>query len=238
MSTVLEDSYSFTIQRDGKTVRVTQTLREVPVEQLVAADIAARRQWPKYGVEKGAPPGASKNTTDVEENEVVLRLFPKTAKPSKDTEQQAPDKKQAVMSTIACRNCGGQHFSHTCPFKDRIAGATTEEEPVPESTNGKYVPPGRKGGILPRDDRDELKTLRVSNLPEDIDDRQLRAAFNKLGSVTRCHVVREKDTNKCRGFAFISFDTREGAERAYQHLNGKAIGHLVMRVEFSKKKPT
>lgn len=221
----------YRLNEAGKKVKVTQKVRETEIEKSIENQIEARRQWAPFGLEKGkdaSVPGL--------EDEVQLKLFPKTAKPNKDAENE-PTKRQGVMSSIKCRVCYGDHFTKICPYKDKL-GST--EPAVPESTPGRYQPPtsGRPGmgGPPGREERDDSATLRISNLSESTNEDVLVSLFGRNGRrVMRCHVARNKDTGVSRGFAFISFDSRETAERAKQELSGRAIGHLVMNVDFPRK---
>lgn len=241
---------------DGKKIKVTRKIREHAVEaSAVSAAVASRHGWARYGlaVEDARARKGAEYKPDYGE-EVILRLSPKSAKPDKQAEEDAPVKKAAVMTGVHCRTCGGEHFTHKCPFKDKLGGI---EEPspglegspgvmtpplggVPGGAPGRYQPPSLRGGVIPppgrgpMDDRDE-NTLRVSNIPENAQDMALRMLFSKFGRVKRCHVVRDRMTGQGRGFAFVTFETTAQAERARDICDGKPLDHLIMHVEFSKK---
>lgn len=170
-----------------------------------------------------------------------------------------------AKKVVQCRTCGGDHFTSRCPYKEALGAADAtpgEGSPVPTgpvaaNTPGaaagaagaggsSYVPPhlrNRPAGSLgltdpgrtPIADRDDHTTLRVTNLSEDIMEDELRALFNKCGRVSRCHLVKDRDTGRNRGFAFVSFDLRSQAENACRSLNGFALDNLIMSVEFAKK---
>ncbi|PRT53943.1 Eukaryotic translation initiation factor 3 subunit G [Wickerhamiella sorbophila] len=212
----------YRLNEAGKKVKVTQKVRETEVARSIEGQIEARRQWACYR-NKDAP------APSVEEN-VQLKLFPKTAKPEKG-QDAAPPKRR--VASIVCRTCQGDHYTNACPYKEKLGIVT--EPAIPETTPGRYQPPTR-GGMYAREERDDSATLRVSNLPDSINEDVLAALFGRNGRrIVRCHVARNKDTHQSRGFAFIAFDTRESAERAKQELHGKAIGHLVMYVDFPRK---
>lgn len=89
---------------------------------------------------------------------------------------------------------------------------------------------GPPGGGLSRDD---LPTLRVTNLSEDADDEDLRMLFSRFGRVIRVYVGRDRETGACKGFAFVSFESREDADRARQRVDGKGYDNLILSVNWS-----
>ncbi|KAE8814321.1 putative RNA-binding protein [Hordeum vulgare] len=62
-------------------------------------------------------------------------------------------------------------------------------------------------------------TLYITGLSSRVTDKELREYFNKEGKVVSCHVVLEPHTRVSRGFAFITMDTVEDAERCIKYLN-------------------
>lgn len=68
------------------------------------------------------------------------------------------------------------------------------------------------------------KRLFVGNLPYSSTPDELRTLFGQCGNVTDVHIVMDRETNRPRGFAFVSFATDEEAARAVQQLAGKDVG--------------
>ena len=62
--------------------------------------------------------------------------------------------------------------------------------------------------------------LYVGNLSYDVSKTVLQDAFAQHGPVQDIHVVTDRVTGKARGFAFVTMETKEGAEAAIQALNG------------------
>jgi RNA-binding protein Musashi len=54
--------------------------------------------------------------------------------------------------------------------------------------------------------------MRVSQLPDEFKDY-----FNKFGRVTDCVIMKDKDTQKPRGFGFVSFETEEDVDEVLAH---------------------
>ncbi|THY58986.1 translation initiation factor 3, RNA-binding subunit [Aureobasidium pullulans] len=105
-----------------------------------------------------------------------------------------------------------------------------------------YVPPHlRKGGAATGErmggkfERDDLATLRVTNVSEFAEEDELRALFERFGRVTRVFLAKDRETGKAKGFAFVSFVDRSDAAVACEKMEGYGYGHLILRVEFAKK---
>jgi len=74
-----------------------------------------------------------------------------------------------------------------------------------------------------------VKTLYVGNLPEDVDDKGLRALFVDHGEVAAATVVVDPATGRSRGFGFVDMDAA-GAARAIDALDGRATPDGLLRV--------
>jgi translation initiation factor 3 subunit G len=156
--------------------------------------------------------------------------------------------------SIKCRICSGDHFTTKCPFKDTMApegepGATPADLGMDDAPSGglgqggsSYVPPHlRKGGAGTGErmggkyERDDLATLRVTNVSEFAEENDLRDMFERFGRVTRVFLAKDRETLRAKGFAFVSFADRSDAARACEKMDGYGFGHLILKVEFAKK---
>lgn len=83
------------------------------------------------------------------------------------------------------------------------------------------------------------KRLYVGNLPYDVDEASLRAAFGQDGrSVERVHIVLDRETQRPRGFAFVEMATDEQARQAIATLDGTVLGARQLRVtEAEERRP-
>jgi len=251
-----ETIISYRLNDNGQKVKVTQRIRKRTIKQVVNPRVAERRQWAKFGEEKGKPAGPSTDTTSIAENIIFKPSV--NWKASQAEEKNAFEQKAATLkdTKIKCRICGGEHWTSKCPYKDTMApegenGAGLvpgDEEPAAEGpgglglAGGSYVPPHLrgKGGSGERMgggkyDRDDLATLRVTNLSEGADEMELKELFGRWGSVTRVFLAKDRETGRAKGFAFVSYADRLQAERACEKMDGFGYLHLILRVEFAKK---
>ncbi|RMZ81730.1 hypothetical protein DV738_g2107, partial [Chaetothyriales sp. CBS 135597] len=174
----------------------------------------------------------------------------------KSLKEQLRDKK------VKCRICQGEHFTARCPYKDTMApaddGTTPAADPMADGTEeaggaggksgglgagtGGYVPPHLRGKATGagermggKYERDDLATLRVTNVSEMAEEQELRDIFERYGRVTRVFLAKDRDTGRAKGFAFISYVDRADAARACEKLDGYGYKFLILKVEFAKK---
>jgi len=65
--------------------------------------------------------------------------------------------------------------------------------------------------------------LYIGNLPFGIDDEKLRKLFSAHGKVEEATVIKDKFSGRSKGFGFVTFATKEEAEKAIKELNDKEI---------------
>lgn len=63
----------------------------------------------------------------------------------------------------------------------------------------------------------------VGNMSYDTTDNDLRELFAAYGEVSSVNVVKDRDTGRPRGFAFVEMATKEAAQAAITALNGKEV---------------
>ena len=83
--------------------------------------------------------------------------------------------------------------------------------------------------------RDDLPTLRITSLSTDATDDDLRELFSRFGRVARANVVKDRETKESKGFGFVSFDSRQDAEKALQKMNGFGYDSLILSVSWSRE---
>lgn len=61
----------------------------------------------------------------------------------------------------------------------------------------------------------------VGNLPYEVTDYDLEAAFTSYGSVESAQVISDRDTGRSKGFGFVEMPESGEAEAAISGLNGQ-----------------
>ncbi|CAM8934696.1 unnamed protein product [Rhodiola kirilowii] len=79
-------------------------------------------------------------------------------------------------------------------------------------------------------------TLYVTGLSTRVTERQLEEHFSKEGKVASCFLVMEPRTRISRGFAFITMDSVEDANRCIKHVNQSVLEGRYITVEKSRRK--
>lgn len=178
---------SYRFNDEGKKVKVTRRIKTTVVREHVNPQVAERRSWAKFGLEKGHAAGPSFDTTSVGEN-IVFRPSVNWRVQAAEAEKAGPEKgsikDQLKDKKVKCRICSGEHFTARCPFKDTMApvdetaaaGAEPGADDVPAAGGlgagtSSYVPPHlRKGAaaggerMAGKYEKDDLATLRVTNV--------------------------------------------------------------------------
>uniref|UniRef100_A0A671QHE4 ELAV-like protein 2 n=1 Tax=Sinocyclocheilus anshuiensis TaxID=1608454 RepID=A0A671QHE4_9TELE len=76
----------------------------------------------------------------------------------------------------------------------------------------------------------------VYNLAPDADENILWQMFGPFGAVTNVKVIRDFNTNKCKGFGFVTMTNYDEAAVAIASLNGYRLGDRVLQVSFKTNK--
>ena len=185
---------SYKIDDSGRKVKVTRKTRTTVHREKVNPEVAERRTWAKFGLEKGKSKGPQADTTTVGEN-IVFRpsrdwkaVQQAEAKDGGGKAEEKSLKEQLRDKKVKCRICQGEHFTARCPYKDTMAPVGGDNEPAADpmaedseqapkqgglgQASGGYVPPHlRKGAAASagermggKFERDDLATLRVTNV--------------------------------------------------------------------------
>ncbi|XVF18097.1 hypothetical protein REPUB_Repub10bG0182200 [Reevesia pubescens] len=86
------------------------------------------------------------------------------------------------------------------------------------------------------DDGNPGNTLYVTGLSQRVTERDLEEHFSKEGKVASCFLVMEPRTRISRGFAFITMDNVEDANRCIKYLNQSVLEGRYITVERSRRK--
>ncbi|KAJ8665421.1 hypothetical protein QAD02_007083 [Eretmocerus hayati] len=246
----------YKVNDDNKKVKVVRTYK---IERRqVSKSIAVRKNWPKYGDSKGDGPGPNPATTVIAED--VFMQFLSSKEEDNKAEEDALDKLKKIgdKGVVKCRLCNGDHWTSKCPYKDTVltgpnANMIDDKKPMPgppmpgpstaemnKPIGSKYVPPSMREGGNKRGDsmqmlrRDDTTAIRISNLSESTTDQDLEELVRPFGPIQKLYLAKEKNTNVCKGFAYVHFKSRSDAAKAIQVLNGHGYDHLILSVDWSK----
>ena len=75
----------------------------------------------------------------------------------------------------------------------------------------------------------------VGNLPWSMDDDGLKQLFEEHGEVSSAKIIKDRETNRSRGFGFVSMDD-DAADAASSSLDGSEIDGRNLKVNKSKGK--
>ena len=76
--------------------------------------------------------------------------------------------------------------------------------------------------------------LFVGNLDFKVAENDLQDAFAAYGLVVETNVVTDRTTGRPRGFAFVTMDSPEEAQKAIDALNGKELGGRALSVSVAR----
>lgn len=68
------------------------------------------------------------------------------------------------------------------------------------------------------------RKLYVGNIPYDTNEDDLQNLFAQAGAVESVSVMRDRETGRARGFAFVEMVTDEDAQKAIHQLNEQPFG--------------
>ena len=81
-----------------------------------------------------------------------------------------------------------------------------------------------------------MKNIFVGNLSFDATEASIRAQFEGYGRVERVNLVKDRDTGRSRGFAFVEMPDSAEADRAIAGLNGRDLDGRAMNVNEARPK--
>ncbi|CAE6416207.1 unnamed protein product [Rhizoctonia solani] len=83
-----------------------------------------------------------------------------------------------------------------------------------------------------------MSKLYVGNLSWNTTDDSLREAFGEFGSVIDSIVMKDRETGRSRGFAFVTLSTDEEANAAIEGLNEQDLDGRRIRVNLANARPS
>ncbi|KAH9491097.1 Eukaryotic translation initiation factor 3 subunit G [Dermatophagoides farinae] len=206
--------------QDGKRIQVKQYFRTE--KRRVSINVGKRKTWHKFEIQM-------EFLTNKEDENAEKDLLQNLGK-------------GLGNQNITCRYCGHNHWTIKCPFAFQMSALNklTDNNEQAKADDRTRARPGmsllRDGKRLDMGSRgkDEANTIRITNLPEETQDSDIRDLFKDFGRLTRIFLAKDKATGNSKGFAFVSFDTRENAARAIKTVNGHGYNNLILSVEWAK----
>lgn len=107
--------------------------------------------------------------------------------------------------------------------------------PAPKSLMTTTATAGPSGGLLGPATPGGW-CLFVYNLAPEVEESILWKLFGPFGAVRQVNLVKDAQTNKCRGFAFVTMADYSQALMAIQALNGFTLANRVLQVSFKTSK--
>lgn len=82
-----------------------------------------------------------------------------------------------------------------------------------------------------------MTNLYVGNLSFDTTEKDLEEAFSEFGKVSSVSIVKDRETGRSRGFAFVEMPDRTAATNAITGLNLQQISGRAVTVNEARPKP-
>lgn len=76
--------------------------------------------------------------------------------------------------------------------------------------------------------------LYVGNLPYSATEEELSSIFSKAGTVTSVAIIKDRESGRSKGFAFIEMSTADEAQKAISMLNNYSMGGRDLRVSIAR----
>jgi RNA recognition motif-containing protein len=74
----------------------------------------------------------------------------------------------------------------------------------------------------------------VGNMSTETTEEDLRTMFSEVGTVESIDLIMDRQTGKPKGFAFVTMNTQDDAEKAISKFNGKDVNDHTLKVNIAK----
>jgi RNA recognition motif-containing protein len=78
--------------------------------------------------------------------------------------------------------------------------------------------------------------LYVSNLSFNVTEESLIRLFSKFGTVTSAKIIKDRETQQSRGFAFVEMSSESEGKEAIASLNNKEVEGRTLNVSVAREK--
>ncbi|XP_051150157.1 small RNA-binding protein 11, chloroplastic-like [Andrographis paniculata] len=79
-----------------------------------------------------------------------------------------------------------------------------------------------------------IASLFVGGLSFSTTEQRLSEAFSEYGQVIEANVVTNKESKRSRGFGFVTFSSKDEAEKAMEEMNGKPLDGRAIFIDYAK----
>ncbi|CAN6840968.1 unnamed protein product [Brassica oleracea var. botrytis] len=79
--------------------------------------------------------------------------------------------------------------------------------------------------------------LFVSRLSGYTTDQSLRQLFSPFGQIREARLIKDSQTQRPKGFGFVTFESEDDAQKAMKALDGKIVDGRLIFVEAAKEEP-
>ena len=68
------------------------------------------------------------------------------------------------------------------------------------------------------------KKLYIGNLSDEVTEQDLNHNFSTVGKVVSVAIIKDRYSNRTKGFGFVEMETEEDARKAIEQFNGETFG--------------
>jgi translation initiation factor 3 subunit G len=229
---IIEDNKYITIYTKDKSGLITKHTKIYRIETRkikMPKAVIERRQWEKFGVSKGLPPGPDKASTNIVYDEVFFE-FTNNNKIADDKEEDSGIFGSSNKSAVTCRHCGGNHWSIKCTNKGESGSKDKGSGPSEVESSGKYVPKFKRDGVDITENRNR-NTINITNISTNSTEQDVRDLFHNYGRISRLYY------NEFKGFAYLTYSSLDACEKAIEAVNGHPYDYLILSVKMAEQKP-
>lgn len=81
------------------------------------------------------------------------------------------------------------------------------------------------------------KKVFVGGLSWDTDEQSLENTFGSFGQIEELKLIRDRETGRSRGFAFVTFENSNEASEAIEQMNGSELDGRRLKVNEAEDRP-
>jgi len=242
-------------ERDGKTYKVTKRVKQTTVVKWSNPEMGQRKNMPKFGKVRQASPQEEAQHMVKSVEDVNIEVCRKAVQLSQATDAEDKFYEEALK---ACESMFKEKKTWSALNSENQTAKDADTAPAAPVVSAemaslqkpggpaKYVPPsvaraaasgkGGKGDGKGGKGGDEEASLRITNLSEDVKEGDLQDLFSQFGRLQRVYLAKDMVTFLSKGFAFITYYTRQDAQKAIDKLNGRGYDNLIIGVMWAKPK--